>query len=595
MTSIDDLFKFSGVTNGKRKSGHSGDPTRQRKVLKLGRTGDTDEENQIGDRNSFNADTNKSNDDDGGVAGPERPPDEEPNEPDDDDEEGRFFGGGVNNNTAEVLDIIEERDKEGFVPDKFDISWLRKLALNFERKISRNAELRAKYEDEPQKFMKSEADLDNDIKALSILSEHPNLYPEFAKLGSVNSLVTLLAHENTDISIDAIEIVSELTAEDVEAEPEAWNVLIDALLEADLLNLLSQNLERLEENNDADRSGVYHSLSVLENLASQPSISEKIGATPTILQWLLKRAQVKESHVSQNKQYAAEVIAILLQTSPANRRKLTEIDGIDTLLQLLSAYRKRDPVKESNEEEYMENLFDCMTCLVDEMDGKGRFTDAEGIELCLIMLREGKLSKMRALRLLDHALNGQSSSQICERFVDAAGLRTIFGMFMRKQDSQTTEHLLGIFAALLRHLPGDSSARIRMLAKFVENDYSKVDKLLKMRQTYSSKLAAIDDTISTERSGMEKNDQESMTGEWLSRRLDAGLFELQTVDLILAWLIAEDDGARKRIESLLADRNQSLAIIRATLQEQVNDLKAASSEEEQNTKEMLQTLMSFLD
>lgn len=597
MTSIDELFKSSGTTNGKRKPTYSSDPTRHHKVLKLGQRSDPDGKAQVADHNSLDVSTNGFDgveEEDDGMAGPERPPDHEIDEPDNDDEEGRFFGGGVNNDTAEVLDIIEERDKEEFVPDKFDISWLRKTALNFERKISRNAELRAKYEDDPQKFMKSEADLDNDIKALSILSEHSDLYPEFAKLGSVNSLATLLSHENTDISIDAIEIISELTAEDVEAEPEAWNALVDALLEADLLDLLSQNLERLDENNDADKSGVYHSLSLLENLASQSSVSEKIGKTTTLLQWLLQRAERKESHVGQNKQYAAEVLAILLQTSPASRKKLTEIDGIDKLLQLLSAYRKRDPAKESNEEEYMENLFDCITCLVDEVDGKGKFTDAEGIELCLIMLREGGQSKVRALRLLDHALNGQDSSQICERFVDAAGLRTVFGMFMRKQDSQTTEHLLGIFAALLRHLPGDSSARIRALAKFIENDYAKVDKLLKMRQNYSSKLATIDDIISKERSGMDKNDQDGMAGEWLSRRLDAGLFELQTVDLILAWLIAEDDGAKKRIKTLLADRNKSLAIIHATLQEQVNDLQAAFSEEEQNTREMLQTLMSFL-
>ena len=48
-------------------------------------------------------------DDDDIVAGPELPPDEDGI----DDEEGRFFGGGINNDTAEVLDFIEEREKEG--------------------------------------------------------------------------------------------------------------------------------------------------------------------------------------------------------------------------------------------------------------------------------------------------------------------------------------------------------------------------------------------------------------------------------------------------------------------------------------------------
>ena len=36
-------------------------------------------------------------------------------------------------------------------PEKFDLPWLRKLALNFEKRISKNAELRAKFEDTPQK------------------------------------------------------------------------------------------------------------------------------------------------------------------------------------------------------------------------------------------------------------------------------------------------------------------------------------------------------------------------------------------------------------------------------------------------------------
>lgn len=44
------------------------------------------------------------------MAGPELPPDEDSGGLDDD--EGRFFGGGITNETAEVLDFIDERDKD---------------------------------------------------------------------------------------------------------------------------------------------------------------------------------------------------------------------------------------------------------------------------------------------------------------------------------------------------------------------------------------------------------------------------------------------------------------------------------------------------
>ena len=42
-------------------------------------------------------------------AGPELPPDEDGPE----DEEGRFFGGGITTDTADVLNFIDERDKDG--------------------------------------------------------------------------------------------------------------------------------------------------------------------------------------------------------------------------------------------------------------------------------------------------------------------------------------------------------------------------------------------------------------------------------------------------------------------------------------------------
>lgn len=80
------------------------------------------------------------------------------------------------------------------------------------------------------RFLASEADLDVEIKALSVLSEHPELYEEFAELGCVGSLVSLLAHENTDIAIDAIEILGELVDEDVQAETAQWNALANAMV-----------------------------------------------------------------------------------------------------------------------------------------------------------------------------------------------------------------------------------------------------------------------------------------------------------------------------------------------------------------------------
>ncbi|MCJ1240827.1 hypothetical protein MMC14_008831 [Varicellaria rhodocarpa] len=604
MASINDLFKKPSLPGSNKRKAEivKRDPNEIYKSIKLNGHGDA--------RSNGEATVQDEPEDDEGYAGPQMPPDLE--DENIDDEEGRFFGGGLTSNTADVLDFIDQQDQDGSVKlEKIDSAWPRRLALNFEKKISKNAELRAKFEGDPEKFMGSEADLDADIKALSILSEHSNFYQEFAQLGCVSSLVSLLAHENTDIAIDAIEIISELTDEDVEAEQSQWDALVDAMLDADLLDLLSQNMTRFNEDLESDRTGVYHVLGwnnpsvvstnmshdcvgVLENLSSRPALADRIGTNVAILQWLVSRAGKKEAKVTQNKQYAIEVLAILLQSSISNRKQFISFDGIDTFLQLLSAYRKRDPPKGSEEEEWVENIFDCVTCCMDEEEGKQKLLDAEGIELSLIMLKEGKMSKPRALRLLNHALGGVSGGTSCEKLVDAAGLKVLFTMFMKKHDNITSEHLLGIFASMFRLLPGDSASRIRLLGKFVEKDYEKIQKLVTLRRAHASRVAAIDNEIKSEQNELSPAEREDHMGGWLSRRLDAGLFSLQTIDVILAWLIAEDDGVKSKAQDLLAERDESFGDIRGTIQEQLDSLQNQPEDEDSTFKDMLSILVQFV-
>ncbi|KAI1500321.1 DUF1716-domain-containing protein [Biscogniauxia marginata] len=588
MTSIDELFKASGVGN-KRKLELLRDPNEVYKSARL--NGHSPRHARVENEPAGDEDVE---------AGPALPPEDEDYGPelppdDGDDEDGRFFGGGITAQETDVLDYVDGKDDDeaAAAPENIDTSWLRKTALNFEKRITKNAELRARFENEPQKFIASEADLDADIKALSILAEHPHLYPEFARLGCAGSLVSLLAHENTDIAIDAIEIINELTDEDVAAEEEQWNALVDALVEADLLGLLVSNFERLDEAQEADRSGVYYAMSIVENLCGRTATAEQVAEQEKLLKWLLRRAQAKESTVSQNKQYAAEVLAILVQTSSKIRRKLASLDAVDIMLQLVAAYRKRDPEKGGEEEEYMENLFEALACLADEPEGKTKFIKAEGVELCLIMLKEGKMSKAAALRLLDHAAGGPGAD-VCQKIVEAGGLKNIFTLFMKKNNAgQMVEHLIGIFASMLRLLPGESGERIRTLAKFVEKDYEKTERLVRLRREHAARLASMDEAIRAEQARMTASEKEEMADEWFSRRLDAGLFSLQTLDVVLAWLVAEDDGARRTIKKLLADRDETLDVIKDTIQEQIEGIDAEDAEGK-DTREMLSTLVEFL-
>ncbi|KAI1734217.1 Catenin-beta-like protein [Xylaria scruposa] len=592
MTSIDELFKASSAGN-KRKLEPLRDPNEVYKSARL---------NGNSSRHARVEEEQPANDDDDVEAGPAPPPadgedgDYGPDMPPDDDEEGgRFFGSGVTVQEAQVLDYLDDTEAD-LAPEKMDVAWLRRTAISFEKKVSRNAEQRAKFEHDPAKFIASEAELDAEIKALSILSEHPELYPEFARLGCVRSLVELLAHENTDIAIDAIEIIDELTDEDVAAEEAQYDALVDALCDADLLSLLVSNLERLDETQETDRGGVYRALGIIENLCGRTITAERVAKEEGLLKWLLRRIQKKEEGggVTQNKQYAAEILAILVQNSAKNRRKLASLDAADIMLQLVAPYRKRDPEKGGEEEEYVENLFEALTCMVDEPEGKAKFAEAEGVELCLIMLKEGKLSKNASLRLLDHATGGTSGVEICQKIVEAGGLKNVFTLFMKKStDHRVAEHLIGIFASMLRLLPADSAERIRLLAKFVEKDYEKTKKLVELRRECAARVNAADEAIRVEQAQMSADEKEEAADEWFSRRLDAGLFSLQTLDAVLAWLVAEDGGVKETVRKLLADRDESLSVIKATIREQIEGIDTDDADGK-DTREMLSTLVKFL-
>ena len=405
----------------------------------------------------------------------------------------------------------------------------------------------------------------------------------------------LLAHENTDIAIAVCELLAELTDEDSSTTEEQWKILVNALISRYVVDLLTSNLSRLDETNDNDRAGVYHILNVLENIMSETENSETVGAKTALMEWLLSRIKKPDpdarAKVGQNRQYAAEILAILLQSNKKNRDRLASRDGVDALLELVSAYRKRDPEKESDEEEFAENLFDCLACLVEERAAGEKFVEGEGVELSLIMLREGRLSKARALRVLDHGLSGGFAPAIAIRVVDAAGLKTIFGMLVKghKLERSLLEHLIGIMASLLRFLPGGSAQRIRTLAKFVENDYEKILKLVELRREYKARLSKTDADIRRDREGMTKTEAEDQANEWFSRRLDAGLFSLQSIELILSWMVAEDTGARQTITVLLGE--DGLKGLERSLKDQLQGIDPGGGDEAKATEEMLEALL----
>lgn len=104
---------------------------------------------------------------------------------------------------------------------------------------------------------------------------------------------------------------------------------------------------------------------------------------------------------------------------------------------------------------------------------------------------------------------------------------------------------------MLRNCKGQQ--RQRLLSKFTENDYEKVDRLMELHFKYLEKVEEV------EKEAREEEDEE----ESYLRRLDGGLFTLQLVDYVLLEACTGCPPAvKQRVTRILAQRRASLKTIR---------------------------------
>ncbi|QRW16260.1 beta-catenin-like protein 1 [Rhizoctonia solani] len=510
------------------------------------------------------------------------------------DDEGRFFGGGLTDEQKQILNIFDRAGGEGAQDEEgseLNAVGVRRLLSKLEKAVAKNQDQRSKYPNAPEKFIDSEADLDAAIKALLPLAQAPTVaYPELIKSGATTLLVGLLSHENMDIVIDVVEVIHEFTDEDVGGEDEdededdegqvvrkgegALKDLIDSMVTSQTLELLVQNLSRMDEKEETDRQGVFHTLGIFENvLASRPTLAETLVSTTTIVQWLLNRIIQKEH--DDNRGYAAEVLSILVQSSRSNRLVLAKADGIDTILRALNTFRNRDPAG-PDETEFMENVFDALCSSLAEPEIREQFQQAEGVDLMVLIMKENRASKSRAIKVLDYALSGPLGAANCSTFVEAVGLKPLFSAFMGKSAkksktgtampaSEDIGHILGVISSLFANLDSDSPPRIRVLAKFVEAELRITDREINAEK---KELLAAGEDVS------------EMEDLFLLRRLDGGLFTLQTIDVLLAWVIMEDDGIKQHVEMLFGRRGKTVKDIEKVLRSYLENIGEADPEDE---------------
>uniref|UniRef100_A0A8C5AW52 Catenin beta like 1 n=1 Tax=Gadus morhua TaxID=8049 RepID=A0A8C5AW52_GADMO len=493
-----------------------------------------------------------------------------------------------------------------------DESSVKKMILTFEKRSYKNQELRIKFPDNPEKFMEAELDLNDIIQEMHVVATMPDLYHLLVELNAVHSLLGLLSHENTDIlhhgppQPPTRDRPGELTDIDtLQESEEGAEVLIDALVRpGQVVALLVQNMERLDEQVKEEADGVYNTLAIVENMAEfRPGLCTE-AAQQGLMQWLLKRVKAKLPFEA-NKLYCSEILAIVLQNNDSTRELLGEMDGIDVLLQQLSVFKRHNP-STAEEQEMMENLFDSLCSCLMLSANRDRFLKGEGLQLMNLMLREKKMSRTSALKVLDHGMTGPEGTDNCHKFVDILGLRTIFPLFMKTpkkmkkaglSEKEHEEHVSSIISSMLRNLKAQQ--RSRLLSKFTENDCEKVDRLMELHFTYLEAVQQADKRIEGEKHEMVRRGEildDGLEDEFYLRRLDAGLFVLQLICYIMVEIsnsgIAQ---LHQRVHQILNLRGGSLKVVRHIMREyaeSIGDGKATEFKEAEK-KRIMDLLENF--
>lgn len=152
----------------------------------------------------------------------------------------------------------------------------------------------------------------------------------------------------------------------------------------------------------------------------------------------------------------------------------------------------------------MANLFEAICSILMIRNNQSAFVQLEGIELFLRMIKARKVAYPFALRGIKYAL--ENNPEVCERFVAAGGLKTVFPLFMsrgvqKKEPSngktrkkkkvdvkEIEQNSCYIISTLIKMLPIDSISHKRIIKKFKDENMEKTDRLVELHESFVSTL-----------------------------------------------------------------------------------------------------------
>mmetsp|Transcript_22838 Transcript_22838/g.63440 ORF Transcript_22838/g.63440 Transcript_22838/m.63440 type:complete len:636 (-) Transcript_22838:2705-4612(-) len=447
--------------------------------------------------------------------------------------------------------LIEELEKKAAGSTILELSkkGIHAASRLLENVYKQNIQKRAENPDQPGHYMDSELALYEQITALQALATDTQVYRYIESSSLLPTLIQLLGHENTDICASVVSLLLEWIDPSLAADDRSVLPLLGsfAAITMEAWERIVLNLDRFdndEESQDRDLKGVDNTLELIENileldallapdgiLGKGKSVHTVMVRDSRIVSWLFTTIENADASQNQNellKAKCVELLSLLSQNidvfsalpdwsklistkkedlSSVEKRRRSQIDGIETLLQSIAIYRKKQP-KSDVEIEILENS--CITlssCISFSTSNISAFLEGQGVELVIRCLKEKMHAGGSGLKLLDFFGDGEVYKTAAERLVIAGGLKYLFPIFVgsripkpateasrsikakRKWLAELRAQTIRILYALSFQLDDQSpeDAMFRFVAKFVEADLRYCDRLVELLLEYDER------------------------------------------------------------------------------------------------------------
>ena len=247
--------------------------------------------------------------------------------------------------------------------------------------------------------------------------------------------------------------------------------VVERLKKSECLLATVENCVGVSEGDvQSDAQFVYDTMTLLSTILDACEDGKEFAerlARKTKLFEVIQR-QFARDDFDENVLAASELLSVILQFEP---KLVQEVDEGMLNMLLRFCVNERNP-KSMGEDEAAHNAFNCVILFALDPKGNELLAELKGVELLLSCWSPSAATAGLAMKAIEAALS--ASSACCEQFVEAGGLKKLFGSLKSAKTAEKAFSVVAMIDALLTMLSVDSTAFHRVLRKFCERDCEKI-------------------------------------------------------------------------------------------------------------------------